>query len=156
MKNNIGPDATGLAFRIEGATVASSAGPLETSRVLWDSEPVPITADEAMQAEGAPGITSALDGAVDWLRKTLADGPVAAEEIFGLAKADGHAKKTLQRASKALKVRKVKVAMAAGWSWSLPPKLAKSAEDAQGSDVATFEEIDHLRGPGVGAAKVEQ
>jgi hypothetical protein len=97
-----------------------------------------------------------LEGAVEWLRETLTDGPVAAEEIFGLAKADGHAKKTLQRASKALKVRKVKVAMAAGWSWSLPPKMPKSAEDAQGSDVATFEEIGHLRGSEVGAAKVER
>jgi hypothetical protein len=115
-----------------------------------------MTADEAMQAESAPGITSALDWAIDWLRGTLADGPVAAEEVFGLAKADGIAKKTLQRASKALNVQKAKVAMAGGWSWSLPPKVAKSAEDAQGSDVATFEQIDHLRGPEVGAAKVER
>jgi hypothetical protein len=150
MKNNLGPDATGLAFRIEGATVASSAGLLETSRVLWDSEPVPMTADEAMQAESLPGITSALDTAIDWLRETLADGPVPAEEVFSLAKADGIAKKTLQRASKALKVKKVKAAMTAGWSWSLPPKMAKSAEDAQVSDVATFEEVGHLRGPEYG------
>jgi hypothetical protein len=51
MKNNLGPDGTGLAFQIEGATVASTAGPLETSRVVWASDPVTVTADEAMEAE---------------------------------------------------------------------------------------------------------
>lgn len=48
--------------------------------------------------------------------------------------------KTLQRASKALKVEKVKAAMKAGWSWSFPSKVAKSSEDAHDTDVATLEE----------------
>ena len=67
MKNNLGPDATGLSFRIESATVGSKAGPLATSRVSWDSEPVSMTADDAMQAESGRGCTSALDEAKDWL-----------------------------------------------------------------------------------------
>jgi len=144
MKNNLGPDATGLAFRIESTSVASLAGPLTTSRVSWESEPVPMTADEAMQAENGSKSTSALDAAIDWLQETLADGQVAATDVFERAKAEGIANKTLQRASKALQVRKVKVSMGAGWCWSLPPKMAKSAEDANVSDLATFEEIGHL------------
>src|SRR5262249_27218583 len=40
MKNNIGPDAEGLAFRIEGATIESAAGPLQTSLVAWERDPV--------------------------------------------------------------------------------------------------------------------
>jgi len=145
MKNNLGPDVTGLAFHIEGATISSPAGPLETSRVLWDSEPVPMTADEAMQAESASGSTSALKAASDWLQETLASGPVAATDVFDRAKAEGISKKTLQRASKATKVQKAKGAMEGGWEWSLPPKVAKSAEDTQVSSVATFEEVGHLR-----------
>jgi RecA-family ATPase len=51
MKNNIGPDSAGLAFRIEAATVQSLAGPLQTSLVVWDSEPVTTTADEVMRRQ---------------------------------------------------------------------------------------------------------
>jgi putative DNA primase/helicase len=131
LKNNLGPDATGLAFRIEGAIVESPAGPLETSRVSWESEPVPMTADEAMEADRGSGSTSALDAAKDWLSETLAVGSLAADEVFDRANADGIARKTLQRASKALGVQKAKLAMAGGWSWSLPPKVAKSDEGAQ-------------------------
>lgn len=147
MKNNLGPDATGLAFRITGATVASPAGPLATSCVSWESEPVSMTADEAMQVENGSGNTSALDEATNWLREILGTGPVAAAEVLIQAKAEGIAEKTLRRASKVLEVRKTKIAMTGGWSWSLPQKMAKSDEDAQVSDVATFEEIGHLRGP---------
>jgi len=156
MKNNLGPDATGLAFHIEGATIPSPAGPLETSFVWWHSEPVPMTADEAMQAEGASGSTSALGAATDWLQETLANGSVAAADVFDRAMAEGISKKTLQRASKALKVRKAKEAMDGGWEWSLPPKVAKAAEDAQVSGLATFEEFGHLRDPENGTAEDEQ
>jgi putative DNA primase/helicase len=156
MKNNLGPDATGLAFRIEGATLSSPAGPLETSRVLWDSEPVPMTADEAMQADSASKSASALEGAREWLRETLANGPVAATDVLDRAKAEGISEKTLRRASKDLKVQKVKEAMEGGWEWSLPPKMAKSAEDARASSVATFEETGHLREHVSGKGEVGQ
>ena len=33
--------------------------------------------------------------------------------------------------------------MEGGWEWSLPPKVAKSAEDAQVSGVAIFAETGH-------------
>jgi hypothetical protein len=106
MKNNLGPDASGLAFRINKATVSSSAGPLETSHVVWESEPIPLTANEALRAENQSGSASAVDGAVDWLRDTLAEGSVAASNIFERATTDGIAKSTLQRASKMLGVQK--------------------------------------------------
>jgi len=145
LKNNLGPDATGLGFRIEGATVASPAGPLTTSRVCWETEPVSITADQALQGESSPERATALDVAKEWLQDTLADGPIPAEDVSDRAKTDGISEKTLQRASKAMKVQKTKLGMEGPWSWSLPPKMAKSAEDAQVSDVATFDEIGHLR-----------
>jgi hypothetical protein len=145
MKNNLGPDATGLAFHIESATVGSSEGPLATSRVSWESEPVSRTADDAMQAESGTSNTSALDEATDWLREMLATGPVAAAEVFGQAKSEGIAEKTLRRASKVLDVRKAKVTMTGGWSWSLPPKVVKTTEDAQQNNLGTFEDVGHLR-----------
>ncbi len=147
MKNNLGPDATGLGFRIEGATISSPTGLLATSHVVWEPEPVSMTADEVMQAESMSSVTSAMDGAIEWLREILADGPMAASEVFDRSKAEGISKRTLQRASKALDVRKEKLAMVAGWSWSLPAKVAKSGEGVQVSDVAAFGEVGHLREP---------
>lgn len=145
MKNNVGPDTSGLAFRIKGATIPCAAGSLETSAVAWESEPVLMTADEAMETENTPGRASALDAAVNWLRDTLADGPRAAGEVIEQAKAEGIAEKTLQRASRSLQVQKEKGGMKGGWIWSLPPKVANSSEDAQRSDVAAFGKIGHLR-----------
>jgi putative DNA primase/helicase len=131
LKNNLGPDTTGLAFRIEGATVESPAGLLTTSRICWEMEPVSITADEALQAECPSKHTSALDATKDWLQDALEDGPLDAGDVSDRAKADGITVKTLQRASKALKVQNQKLGMEGPWSWSLPPKMANSAEDAQ-------------------------
>jgi hypothetical protein len=145
MKNNLGPDATGLAFRIDGATIQSPAGPLTTSRVMWESEPVSMTADEAMQAETNPKSTSAMDEASDWLREILADGSLRADTVTDMANGAGIARKTLWRASKALRVQKEKVAMTDGWMWSLPPKVAKTLEDGQQNNLATFGEFGHLR-----------
>jgi putative DNA primase/helicase len=145
MKNNLGPDSTGLAFRIEGATVDSTAGPLETSRVAWESEAVTLTADEAMQAETTPQDTSALAEAIDWLRETLAEGPKPASEIFKLASANGISKGTLNRAKSELGIKPAKAGMGGGWTWSLPPKILKLPEDTQEKNVTTFGDLEHLR-----------
>jgi hypothetical protein len=145
MKNNLGPDATGSAFRIEGATVASPAGPLATSRIAWDSEAVPMTADEAMQTENTQRSTSAAGQAAEWLRETLTEGPKPATEIFELAAAEAISKKTLRRAREELGIKSVKLGMNGGWMWSLPPKMPNTTEDAQQNNLGTFGEIGHLR-----------
>ena len=144
MKNNLGPDVMGLAFEIEGASIPSAAGPLATSRVCWESEPVSITADEVMEAE-KPGNASALDAAVDWLRETLADGPVSSGDIFEQADAAGISKATVRRASNELRIKPIKSGMAGGWSWSLPSKVLNSREDAQEKSLSTFGQSEHLR-----------
>jgi len=143
MKNNIGPDSAGLAFRIEGATVQSAAGPLETSLVVWDSTPVTATADEVMRTQ-VPEHVSALREAEEWLRGTLSE-PTPAAEIPRMAAEAGISRKTLRRASDSLRIIKEKTGMKAGWVWSLPPKMPKTSEDAQQNCMGTFEEVGHLR-----------
>jgi hypothetical protein len=143
-KNNLARDADGLAFRIEGVNVASPTGPLETSRVAWEREPVSITADELMESE-KPARVSAVDTAADWLRKTLADGAVSSHNICARAEAAGITTSTLNRAKTRLGIKSAKASMADGWSWSLPPKMLKNAEDAQGEKLSTFEQVEHLR-----------
>lgn len=144
MKNNLGPDTTGLAFRIEGMCVPSPAGDLATSRIVWESEPVTVTADDVMESE-APGDKSAVGEAKDWLMENLTAGPVEAGQIFKRAANVGIAKKTLDRASKSLGVTKSKTGMTGPWSWSLP-KIAKNREGGQAENLGTFGEFGHLRG----------
>ena len=143
MKNNIGPDSVGLAFRIEGATVQSGAGPLQTSLVVWDSEPVTTTADEVMRTQ-IPEHGSALREAEEWLRETLSE-PTPAAEIPRMAADAGISRKTLRRASESLRIVKGKTGMKAGWVWSLPPKMPITSEDAQQNCMGTFEEVGRLR-----------
>jgi putative DNA primase/helicase len=137
--NNIGPDSGGLAFRIEAATVQSDGGPLQTSLVVWDSEPVTTTADEVMRTQ-VPEHGSALREAEEWLQDTLRE-PTPATEIFRMAADAGISRKTLRRASDSLRIVKEKTGMKAGWVWSLPPKMAKTSEDAQQNCMGTFEEL---------------
>jgi hypothetical protein len=153
MKNNIGPDSGGLAFRIEPVTVQSPAGPLETSIVVWDSDPVTKTADELMQAQ-IPERGSALREAEDWLQETL-DEPISAGDVLRMARNAGISTKTLRRASESLGIIKEKNGMKGGWVWSLPPKMAKIPEDAQKNCMGAFGEGGHLRNSEEAVMEVE-
>jgi hypothetical protein len=155
MKNNLGPDAEGLAFSIETATVPSPAGELATSRVSWESETVSMTADEAMQAEMGPQNVSALTEAMEWLQAALADGPEWAAKVNEEAKAAGITLMTLRRAARALSVVKEKPSMKGGWRWSIPPKVLKDAEDAQEKNLSTFGKLEHLQEREDGIAELE-
>jgi hypothetical protein len=143
MKNNIGPDSSGLAFHIEAATLQTAAGALQTSRVAWDQDPVTATADEVMRAQ-APEHGSALREAEEWLEETLSE-PTSKTEISRMAANVGISVKTLRRASESLGVVKDKAGMKGGWVWSLPPKMPKTSEHAQQKSLGTFGEVGHLR-----------
>ena len=155
MKNNVGPDAQGLAYRIEPATVPSAGGPLSTSRVAWESEAVTITANEAMEIEATPADTSALSEASDWLREVLEEGPLAVTKVREMANDAGIANRTLRRASLALHVGKSKGSLRGGWLWSLPSKAANVAEEVQENNVDTFGGLGHLREGDEEIAEVE-
>ena len=144
MKNNIGPDDKGLAFHIETATIQSSAGQLSTSRVVWESQPVSMRADDVLQSEMVPQNLSALAEATAWLQAALAAGPVCAAEVKEKAKADGITLMTLRRAADALSVLKQKASMSGGWLWSIPAKVLTAGEFAQEKSLSTFGDPEHL------------
>jgi hypothetical protein len=143
MKNNIGPDDTGLAFCIEGAEVQSPAGPIQTSKVSWYSDRVTVTADEAIGHTGSP-VSSALSEAMDWLTEILTE-PKHAREVRAAAASAGINPATLRRAAKAIGVHRKKAGMQGGWVWSIPPKVTKPAEDVQEERLDTFDNLGHLR-----------
>lgn len=58
------------------------------------------------------------DAAQDWLRRTLADGPVLAQEVVRRGEAEGFPRRTLERAKKALRISSPREARLS--SWKLP------------------------------------
>lgn len=130
LKNNIGNDQTGLAFRVESAQVKSAAGLIETSRIVWEPGTVTLTADEAMQQfAGDSEEKSAQDDARLFLQSLLADGAVRAGQIKQDADGAGFNWRTVQRAADRLNIERHKDGMKGGWSWRLPPKMTNKPED---------------------------
>lgn len=115
VKNNIGIDSTGYAFKVEPITLPNG---IETSRVTWEPGEVTTTADEAMDAAQGGGKSSAMADAVTFLREKVAFGPVKQTEVREHADAEGISKRTLDRAKKELRVTSIKATD--HWVWCLP------------------------------------
>lgn len=126
LKNNIGDDITGFAFKVESAIVN---GTIETSRVVF--EPGTITASAADilggQRDNAEDV-GALGDARDFLRDLLKEGPIMAKSAQKAADEAGISKRTLARARKDLRVRSTKSGVTGSWVLSLP-----DAQECQGS-----------------------
>jgi putative DNA primase/helicase len=86
LKNNLAPDRTGYAFELVGRQVEG----VSTSAVVWSSEPVTMSADEALTAAGKK-VTS---GAVDFVQEALRDGPMDQAEIVRRGKEAGFTERT--------------------------------------------------------------
>ncbi len=114
LKNNLASERFGYAFRIEDRVVAPD---IKTSAVVWDHEPVTITADEALAA-AARGRTS---GAIDFLEQVLRDGPVDQTEIVRLGKEAGYSEKNLRTAREKLGVTPKKEGFGANGKWVWVP-----------------------------------
>jgi putative DNA primase/helicase len=95
LKTNIGKHPQGLAYRIEQRFVGKDNS-IESSCVTWDSEPVFMSADEAI-ATGSDG-RNLLDEAVDFLREELRNGEVGVDEMKRRAENAGIAARTFKRA----------------------------------------------------------
>ena len=136
-KNNLGPEAGGLAFSIIG----------EPPRISWERDPVAMHADDAVAAEQAaskPGPKAeAVKDAKAWLVKTLADGPRLAKEVQDEWKngQDGSGA-TLKRAKKALGVESFQPENPGPWYWRLPEGEEQALE--AGAHVSEEEELEHL------------
>jgi hypothetical protein len=118
VKNNLAADvANGLAFTIEPHGLGGA--PV----VCWEREPVTITADEALAPDAKERGRPADDrqDAEAWLREALAGGPRLAKDVTAEA-IEGHciAKRTLDRARKAVRVVAFREEHRGPWWWKLP------------------------------------
>ena len=102
-KNNLARPPQGLAFRLEQTIVGDG---IVASRILWDSEPVAITANEALAAEAAGAETrTAKAEAMEFLQAALAGGPMPAADINRMARDHGLTAKAIRSAREALGVK---------------------------------------------------
>jgi hypothetical protein len=150
LKINIAADITGLAYRVESVTLSSAAGQIDTSRVSWESEPVTVTADEAVRSDDfrkSCGLRK-IDDAKKSLKKVLAAGPVLATEVFEWAEAAGFSAATVRRAREEIGVVSEKQPEFQGrWTWALPSNMLKDTKDAQDAhleNMSIFVHDEHL------------
>src|SRR5215475_13519556 len=122
-KNNLARDTKALRYGMCVKTVGYDSRLLvdiTAPYIVWHSQHVEITANEAMQA--AEGRTRKRE-AKEFLLERLEAGPVDSDDIIEEAKQEGIAVMTLRRAKKELgiKSRKQKGLTDAPWVWELPP-----------------------------------
>ena len=118
-KNNVGPDAGGLTFRL---SLIETAPGIHAPMVLWEGA-TSVTADEVLNARPKKeGSSPRRNDAEAFLKTILADGPMPVRRIETEAKEAGLAMATVRRAKDAIGVVALKKALDGGWTWELPPE----------------------------------
>lgn len=145
IKNNLAQDITGLAYSV---ITAGNGAPV----ITWESEPVTITADEALASSNIDEEKSETDWAIDFLQDFLASEPKKVSEVSKEAKEAGIKEKPLRRAREKLGVITRKSTYLGGWVWEL-----SKVEDAQSSEDALSKRVGILGiGGHLGAAGEER
>lgn len=137
IKNNLGADALGFAYRI------GSNGPESPAWVAWEEGRVAETANGVLARKNSErsGRGEASKEAQEFLREQLGSAPVASAELFEAARARGISKSSLKRAGDSLGVRVRKRGMKGGWEWALPPRVHDGRTEAEGDQVDADNEV---------------
>ncbi|MBE3071205.1 MAG: AAA family ATPase, partial [Planctomycetes bacterium] len=123
-KMNNAKEPNGMAYTLESVEVPEIGS---IGRVLWESGPVTMTADDALAAAaGDPEERTALDSAAEWLKATLADGAMKSNDVKAAAKESGMTWATVRRARDraGVKVRRQGFGPDGAWYWFLPGCVA--------------------------------
>ena len=149
VKNNLAPLGKGLAFRLEQRIVGEPH--IVASSVVWDAEPVSMSADEALRAtEEAGNGPSAVEAAKGFLREILATGPVPQTEIEKDAEGAGLAWATVRRAKERLSIVAERQSHGRGgvgqWVWAMPipARCSSPQQDAHPFKTSTLQNNEHL------------
>jgi archaellum biogenesis ATPase FlaH len=116
VKNNLGHDYFGLAYSVE------SNGENGDPIVMWESDPVEISADDALATDRTE---DEHDDAEEWLREALADGEMPAAEVLKEGRSNGYTDKAIRKAFKAIGAGRRREGFGSGgtWYWSLPTTI---------------------------------
>lgn len=109
-------------------------------RLSWETEPVAMSADDALARENDSGDkpgpdAEAAQAAADWLAAALADGPRLVNDLVDEWKnGEGGSKRTLERAKQSLGVEAFRAEVPGPWWWRLP----KAAKDESLGDLGNL------------------
>jgi hypothetical protein len=113
IKNNVGSDATGLAYSIVDG------------RIAWEAAPVTVSVDEALTSRNERSPRKELSEAEAWLSAALVPGtPTPSKTILADARECGITARRLRTAARALGVVIAKTGMNEGWTWTRPEDYA--------------------------------
>jgi replicative DNA helicase len=127
LKNNLGDDRTGFAYRIE----PWHRDDIASSLVVFEAGIVTTTANDLLdrgRRGGDNDANSALADAEAFLQSELADGPKASSKVDKAARDAGISPASLRRARKALGVRSRKDGSGA-WHIQLPPPARGTSDE---------------------------
>jgi putative DNA primase/helicase len=152
VKNNLAPLGKGLAFRLEQRIVGGPGNAIVASSVIWDSEPVTITADKALVAADARGTGEVPPGveAEDFLKKVLERKSVPVKDVQTEAKTAGLSWATIRRAKDRLGVNAERESYGRDgcgqWRWRMPCicKALIQHQDAHIPNVSILHPNEHL------------
>jgi hypothetical protein len=119
IKNNLGPKASSLAYKIVGSHGDPAIGVIE-----WQNDTVTFTPDEVLDNTPRRKYGQTQKSAEQWLLVLLAGGPMPQRQIEPRAAEEGFSWGTILRAKKAVGIKSRKLAVDGGWEWRL-------GEDAQ-------------------------
>ncbi len=121
IKNNLGRDTSGMAYRIEEA---SNGAPV----LMWEPDAVDIDINEILNAP--PDEEQwARNEVADWLRDELSNGPVPSGDIKKRSNAVGHSWRTVERVKRDLKIASKKDGMTGKWSFFLPEHIFEKTDE---------------------------
>jgi putative DNA primase/helicase len=132
VKQNLGPDTGGLAFRI-----ATEHG---LPRLNWEEGAVTLTANNVLGSVEGRESQDAHHHAESWLQNILAKGPVLVPEIEATAKSVGLSWATVRRAKQSLGVVAEKSGYNGGWQWRLEDAHVEGAQTPD-TDMSAFDEV---------------
>jgi putative DNA primase/helicase len=121
-KNNPHLEMPTLSYRIAELTVGQDPQTRESitaPHVVWNSEPVDMTADQAIAAATGLEKGRGVD-AKDFLKDILANGPVEVKLIRQRAEERGLSIDQLDRTKKKLHIEARKLGVTEGWEWRMP------------------------------------
>jgi hypothetical protein len=127
VKNNLGPKAEPLAFKIIGSPADPEVGVIE-----WLKDKVTFRPDEVLDNSPRRNRRDQKKGqAEEWLDDLLKDGPMPQPHIKAEASRAGFSWATIRRAADDLGVIRKKTSFGGGWMWSLPEDAQIHTEDVQ-------------------------
>jgi len=130
-KSNIGPDEGGFEYRLEQSEPVPG---IHASYVAWGNSVAGSARELLSDPNEDDDKASALDAAADFLREVLGADVVPSKSVYAEAKNAGISKRTLERASDKLAVKKRR-GEGGRWYWSLP-KSSNSANVENMADLA--------------------